>query len=83
MGRMCGMDSKTRSTGTVAALASLCMVYNEQIMDLPQLYDWVKDNINSISLLFFTKKDHNTEENILKGRFESKRYLINNFTLQS
>lgn len=60
--------------GTVkrlAALASLRMVYNEQIMTPRQLYDWAKANIDNISFLYSTKDEHEAEEQTLKRRFEA------------
>ncbi|GBN65685.1 hypothetical protein AVEN_221525-1 [Araneus ventricosus] len=60
--------------GTVkqlAALASLQMVYNDQIMTPRQLYDWAKKNIANINFLYSTTDEDEAEEKILKSRFEA------------
>lgn len=58
--------------GTVkhlAALASLHMVYNKQIMAPNQLYDWSKANTN-ISFLYSTNDKREAVEQTLKRQFE-------------
>ena len=72
--------------GTVkclAALASLRMVYNEQIMTPRQLYDWAKADIDNISFLYSTKDEHEAEDKTLKRQFEAPttEKALSNFTV--
>lgn len=64
--------------GTVkrlATLASLRMVYNNQIMTPRQLYDWAKDNIANIYFLYSTTEAHEAEAKILKDRFKAAKTI--------
>lgn len=61
--------------GTVkqlAALASLWMVCNDQIMTCWQLYDCAKNNIVNINFFLFST----TEAKILKGRLETTKTIM-------
>lgn len=64
--------------GTVkrlATLASLRMVYNDQIMTPRQLYVWAKDNIANINFLYSTTEAYEAEAKILEVRFQEAKLI--------
>ena len=64
--------------GTVKRLAvraSLQRPYDAQIMTPRQLYEWVVDNVPSVSFHYCTNDDHKREEILLQERFKNSRTI--------